>query len=82
VEQGRREERWPTSSNTHAIATDEALEWSDTQENSGFSGAVVTARTIEMLQSKKVQAYKGSSTEEPRDGRRHEIHLPLIHSPL
>jgi ribosomal protein L21 len=47
-----------------------------------LSGAVVTARTIETLRSNKVQSYKGSSTEEPKDGRRHEIHLPLIHSPL
>jgi hypothetical protein len=47
-----------------------------------ISGAAVTARTIEMLWSKNVQAFKGSSTEEPKDGRRHEIRLPLIHSPL
>jgi hypothetical protein len=45
------------------------------------SGAVVTARTKEMLGSKMVQTYKGSSTKEPKDGRRHGIHLPLIHSP-
>jgi hypothetical protein len=43
-----------------------------------LSGAVVTARTKEILQSKMVQAYKGSSTGEPKDSRRHRIHLPLI----
>jgi hypothetical protein len=32
-----------------------------------LSGAVVTTRTKEMLWSKMVQAYKGSSTEEPED---------------
>jgi hypothetical protein len=46
-----------------------------------LSGAVVTTRTEEMLWSKMVQSYKGSSTEEPKDGRRHGIHLPSIHSP-
>jgi hypothetical protein len=31
-----------------------------------LSGAVVTARTEEMLQSKTVQTYKGLSTTEPK----------------
>jgi hypothetical protein len=46
-----------------------------------LSGAIVTTRTEEMLWSKTVQAYKGSSTGEPKDSRRCGIHLPLIHSP-
>jgi len=33
-----------------------------------LSGAVVTARTTEMLRSKKVQAYKSLSTIEPKEG--------------
>jgi hypothetical protein len=32
-----------------------------------LSGTVVTARTEEMLRSTMVQAYKGSSMEEPED---------------
>jgi hypothetical protein len=44
-----------------------------------LSGEVVTARTKEMLWSKMIQAYKGSSTGEPKDSRRHRSHLPLIH---
>jgi hypothetical protein len=46
-----------------------------------LSGAVVTARTEEMFRSKTVQTYKGLSMTEPKDGKRHKIHLPLIHSP-
>jgi hypothetical protein len=47
-----------------------------------LSGAVVTARTKEILRAKTVQAYKDSSTGGPKDSRRHGIRLPLIHSPL
>jgi hypothetical protein len=46
-----------------------------------LSGAVVTARTKEILRSKMVQAYKGLGTTKPKDRKRHRIHLPLIHSP-
>jgi hypothetical protein len=46
-----------------------------------LSGVVVTTRTEEILRSKMVQAYKGLGTTKPKDGKRHMIHLPLIHSP-
>jgi hypothetical protein len=38
-----------------------------------LSGAVVTARTEEMLRSKTVQAYKGLGTTKPKDGKRHQM---------